>query len=64
MAGWRVSFREVGLLAGSHHVVARVLLRVRSVEELLEAVKLAAPLLALQVLKLFYFRLHSVQVLR
>jgi hypothetical protein len=46
-AGLRVAVREVGLDAGSDGTVARVLLRVHSVKELLEALHLAAQLVTL-----------------
>jgi hypothetical protein len=49
--------------AGSDGTVARVLLRVRSVKELLEALHLAAQLVALQGLELFCGRLCGAQVL-
>jgi hypothetical protein len=62
-AGLRVAVREVGVDAGSDSTVARVLLRVRSVKELLEALHLAAQLVAFQGLELFCGRLCSAQVL-
>ena len=53
----------VDLSVGFHHAIAHVLLRIRSVDELLEALHLAAPFIALQGLKFFCRRLRGVQVL-
>ena len=54
----------VDLSACSHHAIAHVLLRIRSVDELLEALHLDAQFLALQVLELYCSRLGGTHILR
>lgn len=61
-----VTAGQVGfsLSASSHNTVARVLLRVHNIEELLEALHLDGPLFTLQVLKFIRARLSGAHVLR